>query len=143
MSHEQNIAAFRRIIEEGFGRGNLQVVDELFDAQMVEHQAGMQPPNREGVKAAIRSLRRSFPDLHYTFEHIVTDGDMVWGHIKGHGTQLGPFGPLPPTGKTIEIDVIDIGRFENGKLVEHWGVPDRLSLLEQLGMVPQGRPQSA
>jgi predicted ester cyclase len=140
MSNEQNIAALRRIIEEAFGHGDLQVVDELFDAGMVEHQAGIEPLNREGVKAAIKSLHRSFPDLHYTFEHLVADGDLVWAHIKSRATHLGPFGPLPPTGKAIEIDVIDIARFRNGKVVEHWGVPDRLSLLEQLGLAPARRP---
>jgi predicted SnoaL-like aldol condensation-catalyzing enzyme len=142
MSNEQNMAALRRIIEEGFGHGNLEVVDELFDASMVEHQAGIDSPNREGVKAAIKGLHRSFPDIQYTFEHLVADGDLVWAHMKGRATHLGPFGPLPPTGKTIEIDVIDIARFQNGKVVEHWGVPDRLSLLEQLGLAPGRRPPS-
>ena len=59
----------------------------------------------------------------------------------GRGTQRGPFLGLPPTGKSMTIEVIDIGRFEDGRLVEHWGVPDRLGALEQLGGAP--RPERA
>lgn len=54
--------------------------------------------------------------------------------MTGRGTHEHKFGPLYPTGKTFEITVIDIGRFESGKLIEHWGVPDKLALMEQLGM---------
>ncbi|CAG0980297.1 hypothetical protein METP1_01734 [Methanosarcinales archaeon] len=52
------------------------------------------------------------------------------------GTQKGQFGPMPPTDKKFEITVIDIMRFKDGKLIEHWGVADRLALMEQLGMKP-------
>ena len=69
-------------------------------------------------------------------EDLIVEGDKVWGRMTGRGTHKNQFGPLPPTGKRFEITVIDIMRFKDGKLIEHWGVPDRLALMEQLGMTP-------
>lgn len=69
-----------------------------------------------------------------TIEDIVIYEDRVWGRMTGRGTQTGQFGPMLPTGKKIEITVIDIMRFKDGKLIEHWGVPDRLAATEQLRM---------
>jgi ketosteroid isomerase-like protein len=140
MSAEQNMAAFRRIIEDGFGRGDLAVVDEIVDAACVEHQPGFEPPDREGVKNGIRYLHRAFPDFSMTLEHVTADGDLVWGHARARGTHTGSLGHIPPTGKRMAIDVIDLCRFRDGKIVEHWGVPDRLSQLQQLGLVPEPRP---
>ncbi len=139
MSSKQNIAALQRLIEGGFGRGDLQVVDEVVDANAVEHQPGIEPPNREGVKRAIRFLHTAFPDFQVTLQHIVADGDMVWCHFTARGTHLGPFGQVPPTGKRMTIDVIDIARFSDGRIVEHWGIADRFSQAEQLGLLSQRR----
>jgi predicted ester cyclase len=124
------------LIEEGFGKGNLAVVDEVMATNFVEHQNGIMPPNAEGAKGAITSLHVAMSDLSYTVEDIIADADKVWIRLKARGTHTGKFMGLPPTGKSVAIDVIDICRFENGKIVEHWGVPDRLGLMEQLGALP-------
>jgi predicted ester cyclase len=134
---EQNKQVFRRLIEEGFNNGNLAGLDELFAANFREHQDGMLPPNLEGVKGAIRSLRAAFPDLMLTIEEIIADGDKTWARITARGTHRGQFMHLPPTGKTITIDVIDICRFEGGKIAEHWGVADRLAMMQQIGAIPK------
>jgi predicted SnoaL-like aldol condensation-catalyzing enzyme len=134
---EQNKQVFRRLIEEGFNNGNLARLDELFAANFREHQDGMLPPNLEGVKGAIRSLRAAFPDLMLTIEEIIADGDKTWARITARGTHRGQFMHLPPTGKTITIDVIDICRFEGGKIAEHWGVADRLAMMQQIGAIPK------
>lgn len=136
MSHE-NESVFRRLIEEGFSKGNLAALDELFAPDFVEHQGGITPPNIEGVKAAIVSLRRPFPDLKVAVDEIVSSGDKTWARLTGRGTHLAPFMGRPPTGQSFEITIIDICRFENGKIVEHWGVADRLSQMAQLGLLPQ------
>lgn len=136
----ENENVFRRLIEEGFSRGNLAALDELFAPDFVEHQDGFEPPNLEGVKSAIASLRTPFPDLKVTVEEIISSGDKTWARLTGRGTHLAPFMGRPPTGKSFAITVIDICRFENGKIVEHWGVADRLSQMAQLGLLPQ-RPQ--
>jgi predicted ester cyclase len=138
MSLEVNKEAFRRLMEEGFGKGNLAAVDELLDPNFREHQNGVEPTTREGVKALIRELRSIMPDLKLIIEDMTADGDKVWGRMKAQGTHRGTFMGKPPTGRAVTLDVIDICRFENGKIVEHWGVPDRLGMMEQLGLIPQG-----
>lgn len=139
---QENENVFRRVIEEGFSKGDLAVLDELFAPNHVEHQDGMRPPNIEGVKAAIAGLHMSFSDLKVTIDEIVSSGDKTWARLTGRGTHLGPFMGRPPTGKSFEITIIDICRFENGKIVEHWGVADRFSQIAQLGLLPQP-PQGA
>lgn len=94
------------------------------------------PQMLRGVKKAIISLHDAFPDFTLTIEDLIVGDDKVWGRMTGKGTHKNQFGPLPPTGKRFEITVIDIMRFKDGKLIEHWGVPDRLALMEQLGMTP-------
>jgi len=132
---ERRVEVLRCIIEEAFGRGNLEVLDEVVAPNYIEHQSGL-PPSREGLKAIITELRRIFPDLTFTIEDMTVDGDKVWGLFRARCTHRGEMMGFPPTGKTMEITVIDIIRVQNGKLVEHWGVPDRFSQLEKLGLLP-------
>ncbi|HVM89920.1 MAG TPA: ester cyclase [Puia sp.] len=132
-----NEQLFRDIIEQGFGKGDTSLFDKYTSPDFIEHQYGFDPPNAEGVKKSILSLRASFADISFTIEELIAHDDKVWGRMTVRGTQTGQFGPLPPTGKKFEITVIDIMRFKNGKLVEHWGVPDRFALMQQLGMIPQ------
>jgi predicted ester cyclase len=105
----------KRLLLEGFGTGDFTVVDEVVAQDLVEHQRGL-PQGREGLKSVIRSLREAFPDLCYTAVQMVADGDKVWGHFQGRGTNTGSFMGHPPTGKPMTLDVIDIGRVNNGTL---------------------------
>jgi steroid delta-isomerase-like uncharacterized protein len=134
---EANIATFRRAIDEGWNQGNLEVVDELFAPDFVEHQPGI-APGREGVKGSIRALRAAFPDLHLAVEDAAAADDRVWLRLLGTGTHDGPFMGLPATGRRIDITVIDVVRVADGRLVEHWGVADRMSVAQQIGLVPGG-----
>ena len=131
-----NEQLFKFLIEEGFSKGDVTVFDKHTSQDFVEHQYGFFPPNIEGVKNAINSLHQAFTDFSMVIEDVVVNDNKVWGRMTARGTQMGQFGPMPPTGKKIEITVIDIMRFKEGKLVEHWGVPDRLAAMEQLGMKP-------
>jgi predicted ester cyclase len=126
----------RRLIEQGFNRGETQVLDELLDPAYVEHQslAPGVPPTREAVPAMIRALRTGFPDIHLSIEAIDAVDDRVWLRLRATGTNQGPFMGNPPTGRSMSIDVIDVVRMKHGRIVEHWGVPDHLSLMEQLGL---------
>ncbi|MCA1683031.1 MAG: ester cyclase [Actinobacteria bacterium] len=142
MSHSPE-ALVRRLIEEGFNEGNLDVADELISPEMVEHQN--YGPNHaagaEGVKAVIASLRRAFPDFHLSIDALAVDGDTVWLRMTGTGSNDGSFMGHPPTGRTMRTDVFDALRVEGERIVEHWGVPDRLGTLFQLGLAqPPGRP---
>jgi predicted ester cyclase len=103
----------------------------------VEHQAGIVPPTVEGVRRSIAYLRRAFPDLKLTIEEIIADGDKTWARITGRGTHQGRFMGLSPTGRSIVVTVMDVCRFENGQIVEHWGVADQLAVMAQLGGLPQ------
>ena len=103
---------------------------------MVEHQnfGPDHAPGPEGVKAVMASLRRAFSDFHLEIEDLAVDGDTVWLRMTGTGTNDGSFMGHPPTGRTMRTPVFDSLRVENGTIVEHWGVPDRLNTLFQLGL---------
>src|SRR5438270_7248154 len=85
---ERNMDVLRRVIEEGFGKGDLAALDEVVAPSYIEHQSGL-PPTREGLKAVITELRRIFPDLTFTIEDMTTDGDRVWGLFRARGTHRG------------------------------------------------------
>ena len=139
MSTEQNKEIFRRVIEEGFNKGNLQALDECFTPQVIEHQFDM-PSTLEGMKGSVSYLRDTYAPFSLTIEDMVADGDMVWARRTGRGTDSKGLMGRPPTGRSFAIAVIDVVRIENGKIVEHWGVPDRFHQLAQLGLLPTPQP---
>lgn len=140
MSVDQNQEVMRQVIEEGFNKGNYDALDSLFALNVQEHQFGMKP-TLQGLKEDIQFLRTAFPDLHLTIEDMVAEGDKVWIRMTSRGTNRGSF-MGPPTNKPMKITVMDVCRFEDGKIVEHWGVPDRFAVLAQLGLLPHPQPQS-
>jgi predicted ester cyclase len=140
MSAEQNKQIVRRFIEEAFARGNLAVADEILSPDLKEHQEGVRPPNAEGVKVMIGALHTTFPDFTCTIEDMVAEGDKVWLRLKGTGTQRGFFMGRPPTGKSFTETTFDECILKDGKIVEHWGVPDMLSVMRQLGLIPVPQP---
>jgi predicted ester cyclase len=132
----------RRLIEEGFNGGDLAVADELTSPDLVEHQefGPGHAPGADGVKAVIASLRRAFPDFHLQIDDLAVSGDDVWLRMTGTGTNDGSFMGNPPTGRQMRTQVFDVIRVRDGRMVEHWGVPDRLGALFQLGLAqPPGR----
>lgn len=132
----------RRLIEEGFNKGDLDIVEELNADELVEHQTfgPNHPGGAEGVKAVVTSLRSAFSDFHLEIEDLAVDDDKVWIRMVGSGTNDGPFMGNAPTGRRMQTDVFDVCRVADGRIVEHWGVPDRLSVLFQLGLAqPPGR----
>lgn len=136
MSGEQNKEIFRRVIEEGFNKGNFAALDDCFPSTYLEHQFDL-PSTLVEFKESIRYLRDTFSNFSLTIEDMVADGDKIWARLVGHGTHSGEFMGRPPTGKSFDITVIDICRFEHGQIVEHWGVPDRFHLMAQLGFLPR------
>ncbi len=138
MSVEQNQASMRQVIEEAFNKGNYSVLWDHFDPNFIEHQFGLHP-TIEGMQGDIQFLRRAFPDFTLTIEDMLAQGDQVWMRMTARGTNRGGF-MGPPNGKSFEIAVFDVCRFKDGKIVEHWGSPDRFALLAQLGLLPQAQP---
>jgi predicted ester cyclase len=135
MSHTQNQAALRQVIAEAFNQGNYEVLRSHFDPGFIEHQFGLHP-TIEGMQSDIQFLRTAFPDFTLTIEDMVADEDKVWVRMIARGTNRGDF-MGPPNGRSFEIAVFDVCRFKDGKIVEHWGSPDRFALLAQLGLLPQ------
>jgi len=124
-------------MEEVLNKGNMQVVDELIAPNFVEHDPFPgQAPGVEGLKQAMVALRQAFPDLHVTVDEMLSDGDKVVIRSTMKGTHKGTFMNIPATGKQISVEGIDIVRISNGRVVEHWGVTDNLTMMQQLGLVP-------
>ncbi|MGD9093188.1 MAG: ester cyclase [Anaerolineales bacterium] len=138
MSTEQNKALFRRMVEEVFNRGNIDLVDEFLAPDFIEREElppGV-PPGREGVKQLTSMLRSAFPDFKATIDDMIAEGDKVVVRMTWRGTHKGEFMGIPPTGKSVSFGVIDITRFAGDKFVEHWGIMDSTSMMQQLGAVP-------
>lgn len=135
----------RRLIEEGFNQGDLEVAAELTSDGLVEHQdfGPAHAGGAAGVKAVIASLRRAFSDFHLEIEDAAVDADTVWLRMVATGTNDGSFMGHPATGRPMRIDVVDVIRVEDGRMVEHWGVPDRLCALLQLGLFGPGAAAAA
>lgn len=135
--HSDGLTVVQRMFDEGFATGDTAVVDELCSPDLVEHQFGMAVTGAEAiahVKAAVRDVHATVPDMSFTIEDAVQSGDTVWVRVRARGTATGPFFG-PPSGRTVETTVIDIVRIVDGRIVEHWGVPDRFALLAQTGVL--------
>lgn len=134
---EKNTVAMKRFYEEIVNKGNLKLIDELVAAEFVEHEElpGMKP-GREGLKDFFTMFRAAFPDLQFQVNDLVAKGDKVWAYITIRGTHKGQFMDMAPTGKGIEIKGFDIIRLVNGKAVEHWGLTDSMTMMQQLGAIP-------
>jgi predicted ester cyclase len=131
---DKNKTLMLRLIEKGFNKGDLSVVDEIVAVDSKEHQRGSSD-GTDGTKEVITTLRTWFPDFTMSVEDAAAIGDKVWMRFTARGTNLGSVMGRPPTGKKMAIDVIDIARFKDGKLVEHWGVPDQLGMVIMLGLM--------
>jgi predicted ester cyclase len=141
VSEQENIAALRRLIELGFSQGDLTILDELMSPTVVEHQRG-NGPGIEGARAVVATLHRWFSDFGMTVLEVAADGDKVWSLNRARGVNTGSIMGNPPTGKRMEVDVIDIVRFESGRIVEHWGIADQLGMLIQLDLLHRPTPAS-
>ena len=132
-----NKSLHRRFVEEVFNQGNLAAVDELVAPDIIDHNAfpGL-TPGSEGVKQIASILRAAFPDIHYTLEDEIAEGDKAVVRDTMRGTHRGEFMGIAPTGKQVTVGGMDITRWSNGKIVEHWAQFDTLGLLQQLGVVP-------
>ncbi|MBI4788257.1 MAG: ester cyclase [Chloroflexi bacterium] len=141
MSTEQNKATLRRFYEEVFNQGKYSVLDEICVPNYVSHSPGNPPGipnNRDGLRQIIMMYRNAVPDIHFTIEDIMAEGDKVVCRWSSTGTHKGELLGIPATNKRATVTGTDITRCENGKLAEGWGVFDQLGLLQQLGVIPMG-----
>ena len=133
----ENKAQFRRAYEELLNGGNLEVAEDLVTPEFLNHEA---PPGRdrgpESMRGLATMLRTAFPDLHFTIEELVAEGDTVAGRLTMSGTHEGPLMGMPPTGRSVRQNNMHFVRFRDGKAIEHWGVRDDLGMMQQLGVIP-------
>jgi predicted ester cyclase len=123
---------------ERINAGDIAGFGELMADDFVEHEGGPGlPPTKEGTVEFFRILRSAFPDLRMDVEDPVASGDKTVARVRGTGTHQGEFMGVAPTGNRIDVQLIDIMRFDDAGLVcEHWGVADMLAMMQQLGVVP-------
>jgi steroid delta-isomerase-like uncharacterized protein len=139
MSTEANKAIIRRLFEEAFGQGNLAVLDEIIAPNQVNGGPGAlpgMPSGPEGTKMLITAYRNAFPDLHFTIDEQIAEGNTVVTRWTARGTHNGELAGLPPTGKPATVVGMGLDRIENGKIVESWGLFDQFGMLQQLGVIP-------
>jgi steroid delta-isomerase-like uncharacterized protein len=99
-----------------------------------------EPPTKEGLKNVFMAFRTGFPDAHVTIDFMLAEGDLVAYHSTARGTHDGDFMGIPPTGRRVTVEALHVHRLADGKIVEHWGHPDTLGLMRQLGVVPDRAP---
>ena len=137
ISGEEAKAVIRRNTDEVQGGGNYQLFDELFADDFLDHtpQPG-RTPDKSGALQLYKTLRSAFPDFHAEIHWQLADGDRVTTYKTYHGTHLGEFFGLAPTGRKIQFETVDVMRVRDGKISEHWGVANLFSLMQQLGALP-------
>ena len=135
---EENKAFFHQFID-GMNAQDLDFIDRLLDPNFIEHdpEPGVEP-TIAGMKQLMTMFYSAFPDLHVTINQLVSEGDIVAGHMTTEGTQTGEFMGIPASGKKISITEMHMVRIANGKAVEHWGLANAMAMMQQLGAIPEG-----
>lgn len=139
MSIEQNKAIVRQLVEEVINQNNLSLAAEIMAADIIQHEEmppGV-PDGVEGTKMLFAMLHTAFPDFKATINDLIAEDDKVVVFMTWNGTQDGDWMGMPPSGKQMSINVIDIFRVADGKLVEHWGISDTMAMMQQLGAMPE------
>jgi len=123
---------------DGVGAGDLSVIDELVADDFVDHEdfPGLEP-NKKGVKQFFAVLRSAFPDLRMEVREMLADDDLVSVRVIATGTHQADFMGMPSSGKRIEVQVFDVFRILGGQVTEHWGLMDAMTMLQQLGGMPE------
>ncbi len=138
MDHADTVRSFYGLISAGDidGFGAL-LADDFHEHEETPGLA----PDKDGVLQFFRMYRAAFPDLRMEPEDVVASGDKVVARVRATGTHQGEFMGMPATGKSIDVQLIDIMRFgDDGLAHEHWGIVDTMAMMQQLGAVPDGPP---
>jgi steroid delta-isomerase-like uncharacterized protein len=134
MPVEDNKQAARRFYVEVINARNVDVLGELLTPDGVDHTFGSQ--NAEQAKQFFGMVLQAFPDLHAEVHDVIAEGDLVAARVTYTGTHQGEFVGIPATGKQTTTNGVDFFRMQDGRQAEHWGGPDMLSFLVQLGVMP-------
>jgi steroid delta-isomerase-like uncharacterized protein len=137
MSLEQNKAVVRRLYEEANDQARFDLLDELVAEDATIHTpAPIDARGREGFRQLLGFFRAAFPIQHTEIHTLLAQGDLVVAHHTHYATNTGTFMGMPPTGREIVVQGIEIFRLADGRIAEFWHHDDMLSLFQQLGIVP-------
>jgi predicted ester cyclase len=142
MSADQNTAIVQRFVEELWNERNLSVADEIFSPDCVTHQLKSgsplttSPRDPETLKKHVSEWLVGFPDLHFSTEQIIAQGDRVVSQLLMQGTHTGASLGMRPSNKRISIRMITIHRIVGGMIVEDWVLVESLGFFQQLGVIP-------
>lgn len=137
MGRAEDKAVAARIPLEVFNQGRTDVVDEVAAPDYIEHtEIPGFPSTVEGFKQFVLVLRSAFPDFTYRIDLAVAEDDLVVQYLQATGTMRGDFLGMTATGKSATWNETHIVRIRDGRIAEHWGVIDQLSMLQQLGVIP-------
>ena len=137
MSTETNKAIIARMAEQLWNEGRVDLVEEFFAENYVEHVAGQ--PDRTGpelIQQAVTDTRSAYPDFRLSIDDFVAEGDLVAARWSMSGTHEGDLYGIPPTGKKVSQTGTTFYRLENGRIAEIWFLADMMGLMQQLGVVP-------
>jgi steroid delta-isomerase-like uncharacterized protein len=136
---EANKVIVRRLFEEVWNRGHLQVTDELFAPTYVHHDSSTPDVGRgpQSEKNRATLYRTAFPDVHFHIDDTIAEGETVMARWSCAGTHKGDLNGIAATGKHFTISGVTTARFANGKIVEGWVNWDALGLMQQLAVVPE------
>ncbi len=132
-------AATIRRMYELITAGDIDGFGELLVDDFVEHEEALpgMEPNKDGVKQLFHVLRGAFPDLRMEPQDVLVSGDKAVARVSATGTHQGEFMGMPASGRSIDVQLIDIIRFgDDGLAREHWGIFDQMKMMQQLGAVP-------
>jgi steroid delta-isomerase-like uncharacterized protein len=134
-----NKAAARRFMDECWNGANYRLMPELVAPGYVSHDDAtpLSVSGIDGYEQLMRTYRGGFPDMHFTIDELIGEGDLVAIRWTASGTQTGALWGLPPTGKRSVVSGCTMTRFAGGKMQESWVAWDSLSMMRQLGFVPQ------
>jgi steroid delta-isomerase-like uncharacterized protein len=134
---EKNKLVMKRFVEF-INTASEQLAGELISPDAIFYVPGQPEPMRgpTGYLAIIGMMRGGFPDIQWTLEDMVAEGDKVAARFTMRGKHQGNFVGVPPSGKPIKVQAMNFYRLTNGQITEEHGQPDMLGLLQQIGAVP-------
>ena len=134
MSTEDNRALLRRYMSEVWEHGEPEAVKRFVAPSYRRHTSpATQPLDLAGQIQRLKGFREAFPDIGIQVENVIAEDDSIALRSTLRGTHLGQFLGIPPTGRKVTVNIIDVIRIEDGLFAEHWGGPDLFDLLRQLG----------
>ena len=136
---EENKVTARRFYEELFNQGNLDAAEEIVTPDFVIHDPNIpeEPRGPEGLKRFVSMYRNVFPDLNFTIEDQIAEGEKVGTRWVAHGTHQGELMGIAPSGKPVTVRAFTLQRFSGGKIAEDWAHYDALGMMRQIGAIPE------